>query len=104
MTLSPNVDPASGTNATGTTTATITMNGNCSGWTLSAQLPASPSLPANTVYAACNGGGNIALSTTQAAVCTGTAAGSVTITYTVQNSWSLTNQTTTLSSITWTLS
>jgi len=103
LTLSPNVDPSTATNATGTMTVTITMNGNCSGWTLSAQLPASPSLPANTVEASCNAETNVALSTTPSAVCTGTAAGTVTITYTIQNSWSLTNQTTTLSSITWTI-
>jgi thermitase len=104
LTLSPNVDPSTATNATGSTTASITMNGACSGWALSAQLPASPSLPANTVYAACNGGSKVALSTTQTAVCTGSTAGTFSITYTVQNSWSLTNQTTTLSSITWTVS
>ena len=101
-TLTPNVDPSSGTNATGTATATINLSGPCSGWTLQAQLPAN-SLPAGTVKAVCNASGSVSLSTTATTVCTGTGAGGYTITYTIQNSWSLTNQTTTLSSVTWTV-
>jgi len=101
-TLTPNVDPSSGTNATGTATATISYAGGCASWTLKAQLPAN-SLPAGTVTASCNGSAPVSLSTTATNVCTGTIAQGYAITYTIQNSWSLTNQTTTLSSVTWTV-
>jgi len=103
VTVTPNVDPSSGTNATGTATATITYSGGgCSTWTLQAKLPAN-SLPAGTVQASCNGSPPVSLSTTATTVCTGPSASGYPITYTIQNSWSLTNQTTTLSSVTWTV-
>ena len=104
MTLTPNVDPSTGMNATGSGTATISFSGTgCTNWTLSAQLPAN-SLPAGTVKAACNGGATVTLTTSALSVCTGSAAGTFQMSYTIQNSWSLTDQTTTLSSITWTVS
>ena len=55
------------------------------------------------VTASCNASAPVSLSTSATTVCTGTVAQGYTITYTIQNSWSLTNQTTTLSSVTWTV-
>lgn len=108
VTMSPNVDPSASTDATTSSPtplqATLSVGNSCATWSLSANLPAN-SLPANTVYATCNGGPYVALSTTSTSVCNNTTTGlfNVTITYKIQNSWALTNQTTTLSSITWSI-
>ena len=105
VTTTGTVDPSTGATATGSATANVTLSGpGCSQWTLKAALPASPSLPAGTVTASCNGKPAVALTTTSAAVCTGTASNaSVPISYTVQNSnYDLTTDgTSTTITITW---
>ncbi|HTD76175.1 MAG TPA: S8 family serine peptidase, partial [Chloroflexota bacterium] len=56
VTTTGTVDPSTGTTASGSATANVTLAGSgCSLWTLKAALPASPTLPAGTVTASCNG-------------------------------------------------
>jgi Subtilase family len=107
VTTTGTVNPSTGATATGSATANVTLGGSgCNLWTLKAALPASPSLPAGTVTATCNGKPAVTLTTTSAAVCTGTASNaSVPISYTVQNSnYALTtNGTSTTITLTWTI-
>ena len=105
VTTTGTVNPSTGATATGSATANVTLSGSgCGLWTLKAALPASPSLPAGSVTASCNGKPVVTLTTTSAAVCTGTASNaSVPISYTVQNSnYALTtNGTSTTITLTW---
>lgn len=108
-TMSPNVNPSTGTNATTSSPtplqATLTLTGGgCSSWTLQAQLPAAPALPAGMVLASCNGSSNVALTTSFQTICSAsTGSTTVPLTYTIVNNWtfSTTGASTTLSSITW---
>jgi hypothetical protein len=105
VTLTPSMDPAAGTAASGSTTASVQAD-FCT-FTLTATAPSSPAFPSGILQASCDGQAPVALvSGSPVTVCSGRTgttgtARSVAITYTIKPTWNLAAVSNAIAAVAW---
>jgi hypothetical protein len=108
VTLTPSMDPRTGTAASGSTSASVQAD-YCT-FTLSATAPSSPAFPTGALQASCDGQPAVALvSGSSVTVCSGRTgttgtARSVAITYTLNSTWNLTAVSNSVAAVAWQVS